>query len=104
MTGQYRFHLDRAGHAITVDVRPGHTREVELLVDGKEVDSRRERASDVVTLSGELPVDPPQAFAVRVGHLRHRTRTPACTLLLDGSETPMPEREIVTARWPGVRP
>ncbi|MEY9964939.1 hypothetical protein ABIA33_002981 [Streptacidiphilus sp. MAP12-16] len=97
------FHLDHAGHSITVDVRRGHGREVELLIDGKEVGYRRERASDMVTMGGELPEDPPQRFAVRVDHLRHRTHAPACTLLLDGREIPMPEREV-SARWPGVRP
>ena len=104
MTSHYRFHLDQTGHSITVDIRRGHAREVELLVDGKEVDSRRERASDSAMLSGELPEDPPQPFAVRVDHLRHRTRIPACTLLLDGRELPMPEREVIGERWPGVRP
>jgi len=100
---EHFFHLDQGSHSITVDVRSGHSREVELLVDGKEVGTRRERASDTVTLTGELPEDPPMPFAVRVDHLRHRTRTPACTLLLDGREISVPEREVST-RWPGVRP
>jgi hypothetical protein len=94
MNGQHHFHLDHDGHSITVDVRSGHAREVELLVDGKAVGSRRERASDTVTLPGELPEDPPRPFEVRVDHLRHRSHPPASTLLLDGLEIPIPEREI----------
>ena len=103
MTGQHHFHLDHDGHSITVDVRSGHAREVELLVDGKEVGSRRERASDTVTLPGELPEDPPRHFEVRVDHLRHRSRAPSSTLLLEGREISIPERQTST-RWPGVRP
>jgi hypothetical protein len=103
MSGEHHFHIDQGSHSITVDVHRGHAREVELLVDGKEVGVRSERASDAVNLPGEIPEDPPQPFAVRVEHLRHRSRTPACTLLLDGQEIPMAEREVST-RWPGVRP
>ena len=103
MSGEHHFHVDQGGHSITVDVHSGHAREVELLVDGKEVGVRRERASDAGTMPGELPEDPPQPFAVRVEHLRHRSRSPACTLLFDKREIPMTERESET-RWPGVRP
>jgi len=91
------FHLDHAGHSITVDIRSGHARAIELLVDGKEVGSRRERASDAVTLTGELPEDPPQPFTIRIQRLRHQPHSPdpVCTLLLsDGSEFTMPERTI----------
>ena len=103
MSGEHHFHFDQGGHSITVDVRSGHAREVELLVDGKEVGVRRQRAADAVTLPGELPEDPPHPFAVRVEHLRHRSRPPACTLLLDKQEIPMVEREP-GPHWPGVRP
>jgi hypothetical protein len=88
----HHFHLDHLGHSITVETRSGHARAIELLVDGKEVGFRRERASDAVTLTGELPEDPPQPFIVRIERLRHRGHDPACTLLLpDGREFPMPE-------------
>jgi hypothetical protein len=87
------FHLDHAGHSITVDIRSGHARAIELLVDGKEVGFRRERASDAVTLTGELPEDRPLPFTIRIERLRHRGHDPVCTLLLpDGRELPMPER------------
>lgn len=89
------FHVDHAGHSISVEIHSGHAREIELLVDGKEVGSRRERASDAVELPGELPGDVPQHFTVRVERLRHRAHDPACTLLLDGQEIPMPERPTV---------
>jgi hypothetical protein len=92
MTKARQFYLDYVGHSITVNVRRGHAREVELLVDGKAAGFRQERASDFVTLPGKLPADPPVPFAVRVDHLRHRTHAPSCTLLLDGDERTVPER------------
>ena len=92
MTRRHNFHLDRAGHSITVDVHLGHPREVWLVVDGRETGLRRERAADMVTLDGELAEDPPQPFTVRVDRLRHRTKPPTCTLMLDGREMPVPER------------
>lgn len=91
MTRRQHFHLDRAGHSITVDVRLGRTREIELLVDGKETGLRRERSSDAVTLTGELAEDPPKPFAVRVDHLRQHPELLNCTLVLDGREQPIPE-------------
>lgn len=97
MTDRY-YHLDHDGHSITVDIRSGHAREIELLVDGKEVGSRRERASDAVTLTGELPEDQPQPFTVHIQRLRHRGHHPVCTLLLDGHEFSMPERTVSGTR------
>jgi hypothetical protein len=92
MTRRHHFHLDRAGHSITVDVRGRHTREIWLVVDGRETGMRRERSSDAVTLDGELAEDPPQPFTVRVDNLRHRSDHPTCTLTLDGRESTVPER------------
>ena len=91
MTQHHSFHLDQAGHSITADVSVGHTAEVDLLVDGKEVGYRHERGGAAITLSSELPGDPPYPFTVRIAHPRHRARGLACTLLMDGREIPMPE-------------
>ena len=95
MTRPHRFHLDHAGHSITVEARTGHTPEVALLVDGKEVGYRHQRGADATVLTGELPDDPPQPFELRLDHLRHATRSLTCTLLLAGRELPMPERTPV---------
>ena len=97
----HHFHVDHGGHSISVEVRSGHAREIELLVDGRVVGSRRERASDAVELTGELPGDVPQPFTVRVERLRYRSLDPACTLLLAGQEIPMPERAVAGGR-PGA--
>jgi hypothetical protein len=92
MTRQHHFHLDHAGHSITVEVRTGHTPEVALLVDGKEVGYRHQRGTDATVLTSELPDEPALPFELRLDHLRHATRSLTCTLLLDGHEIPMPER------------
>lgn len=92
MTRRHHFHIDRAGHSITVDVRHRHVREIWLVVDGRETGLRRERSSDTVTLDGEFADDPPRLFTVRVDHLQHRTEHPTCTLVMDGHELPVPER------------
>ena len=86
------FHLDHAGHSITVDVRGAHTVDVDLLVDGKEVGVRREHGAGTVLLSSELPADPVLPFAVRVDHGRRGARHAECVLVVDGRELPMPER------------
>ena len=99
MSRQHHFHLDRAGHSITIDLRRGRTSEVWLLVDGRETGLRRERSSDVVTLDGELADDPPQRFTVRVEHVRERSGLPICTLMLGDSELPVPERVGPTDFW-----
>ena len=91
MTRQHHFHLDHAGHSITVEVRTGHTPEVALLVDGKEVGYRHQRGADATVLTSELPDEPPQPFELRLDHLCHTTRSLTCTLLLAGHEFPMPE-------------
>jgi len=88
------FHLDHADHSITVELLGGHAREVELLVDGKEVGLRRERGADTALLSGDLPDDPPVPFTVRVVGTQHGFRHAECVLLIEGQELPMPERAV----------
>lgn len=93
MSRDYHFHIEHAGHSISVDVRAGHHREVELLVDGREVGHRQDRNADRLTLAAELPEEPPRPFTVRVdGQRHHHSRPPACTLLLAGDELPIPDR------------
>jgi hypothetical protein len=95
MTRHRYFHTDHAGHSITVGVRTGLSPEVELLVDGKPVGYRHRHGEDATVLSSDLPLDPAQPFEVHLAHLRHATRELSCTLVLDGRETPMPERPLV---------
>ncbi|MEZ0091406.1 hypothetical protein [Streptacidiphilus sp. EB129] len=90
----HQFHVDQAGHSITVNLRSGHPPEIELLVDGKELDYHHERLADSVTLTGELPSTPPQPFSVRVDHVHHRARRAVCTLITDVDERVMPERAM----------
>ncbi|MBD0734916.1 hypothetical protein [Streptomyces sp. CBMA29] len=108
MNQLHHFHIEHAGHSISVDVSGGHHREVELLVDGREVGHREDRNADRLTLSGELPEDPPRPFAVRVagrvagreegreeGWPHHRSQPPTCTLVLAGEEFSVPDRTPV---------
>ena len=89
------FHLDHAGHSITVELAGRLTREVDLLVDGKEVGLRREHGAESVLLAGDLPDDPPLPFTVRVDHTQHGIRNAECVLVIEGREIPMPERAAV---------
>ncbi|MCZ7461887.1 hypothetical protein [Streptomyces sp. WMMC940] len=92
MSRNHHFHLDRGDHSITVNVGPGRTGGIELLVDGKVIAYRREHGTGTTVLNGLLPDDPAREFVVRV-HQPHLVRMkPGCTLELDGMELPMPER------------
>ena len=84
-----RFHVRHGSHAITVAVRRGHARDIELLVDGQEVGFIRERAAGAVMLAGVIVDDPPQFFRVRIEHLRQRSHGPVCTALFGGTEQAM---------------
>ncbi|MER8182313.1 hypothetical protein [Kitasatospora sp. NPDC094015] len=94
MSRHRRFHLDRAGHSITLNVRAGWKTEYELLVDGKEVDLHRHghrHGADDDLLTGELPGEPARPFAIRVEHPGKGRDAIACVLELDGAELPLPE-------------
>lgn len=61
-----RFHLDLAGHSVSVLVGRG-TAPIEVLVDGKVVACRRPgRGAGVISLEAELPGEPPQPVTVMV--------------------------------------
>lgn len=94
MSRHHHFHADHGGHSITVTVRSGPDRGVELLVDGKEV-VNAPRVAGTTVVSAELPDDPPLPFSVAVHQPRFGSGVPRCSLMLEGSEEPMPERAIV---------
>ncbi|MEV4616881.1 hypothetical protein AB0K43_30450 [Kitasatospora sp. NPDC049258] len=94
MSRHRRFHLDRAGHSITLNLRAGWRTEYELLVDGKEVDFHRlghRHGTDDDLLTGELPGDPARPFAVRIEHPAEGREELTCVLELDGAELPLAE-------------
>ncbi|MFE7775057.1 hypothetical protein ACFU5O_14365 [Streptomyces sp. NPDC057445] len=92
MARNHHFHVDQGKHSITVNVGPGRTGGIELLVNGKVIQYRREHGKGTTVLAGELPDEPVRSFLVRV-HQSHLVRIkPGCTLELDGVELPMPER------------
>ncbi|MGW0816449.1 hypothetical protein ACWD00_24835 [Streptomyces viridiviolaceus] len=96
MTRAHRFHLDVAGHSVTVLTRHA-TRETELLVDGKTVGYQRTPAGHrrhTVALAAELPGDPPQPFDVtlRAGDAAGHTAT--CVLEIAGRRYPMPDSPL----------
>jgi hypothetical protein len=92
MCRHHYFHTDHGGHSITVNVRSGLAREVELLVDGKEVVHRNPQGTGTTVVAAELPDDPPHPFRVAVRQPRFGSAVPRCSLMLDGVEQPMPER------------
>jgi len=91
MSREYHFHRDHAGHSVTVTVRLGGTREIELLVNGKEVGFEREPDHREATraLHAELPQDPPIAFTVRVDLPARAQGAPTCTMELGTQHWPM---------------
>lgn len=92
MSRHHYFHTDHGGHSITVDVGGGAPREVELLVDGKEIVHEHPHGTGTTVMKAELPDDPPHPFSVAVHQPRFGSRVPRCSLTLDGVEEPMPEQ------------
>ncbi|WKX71377.1 hypothetical protein [Streptomyces sp. XD-27] len=95
MPRSHHFHLDHGDHSITVNVGPGRTGAVELLVNGKVIAYQREHDVGTTVLAGELPEDPVHPFRVLLHQPRLVPSGPRCALELDGVETPMPERAVV---------
>ncbi|MBV6697382.1 hypothetical protein KV557_09625 [Kitasatospora aureofaciens] len=93
MRQRYSFHLDRAGHSVTVNVRSGWITETELLVDGKECAFHRVHGHGVypLTLAAQLAVEPPLPLAVRLERTGAAEHPLACVLEVDGAELAMPE-------------
>ncbi|MDJ0467160.1 hypothetical protein, partial [Streptomyces sp. H27-C3] len=93
MARAHRFHLDVADHSVTVLTRHD-TRETELLVDGKVVGYQRVQARHrrpKITLTGELPGDPPQPFDITLHTSEPLGDAPTCILELAGRMHPMPQ-------------
>ncbi|WP_406729174.1 hypothetical protein WJ438_37840 [Streptomyces sp. GD-15H] len=96
MARTHRFHLDLAGHSVTVQTRHA-TRETELLVDGKVVDYQRTQTGHrkpAIALTAELPGDPPQPFDVTVQTGETAGRAATCVLEIAGRKHPMPEMPL----------
>ncbi|KUJ67708.1 hypothetical protein ACZ90_25955 [Streptomyces albus subsp. albus] len=92
MGPSHHFHIDQRGHSITVTVRGRRTSEIEVLVDGKEISLQRVRGKGTSVISGELPEEPPRPFRVFVHQPRIGSGIPRCTLELDDTQQPIPER------------
>ncbi|MFD9129651.1 hypothetical protein [Kitasatospora sp. NPDC059571] len=94
MSHDYHFHLDQGAHSVTVTVRLGSRRELEMLVDGKEVAHERVHGHQAEThlLSAVLPTDPPKPVSARVELPSRGRGEPSCVLEVDGRSLPMASR------------
>ncbi|MGW3465181.1 hypothetical protein ACWDE9_38930 [Streptomyces olivaceoviridis] len=105
MSRSHRFHLDVAGHSVTVQTRMA-AHETELLVDGKVVGYQCAQAGHrrPIALAAELPGDPPQPFGVTLHADDATGRTAVCVLEIAGCRQPMPEVPLARAGTtrPGV--
>ncbi|MER6395374.1 MULTISPECIES: hypothetical protein [unclassified Kitasatospora] len=94
MRRRYSFHLDRAGRSVTVNVRSGWITETELLVDGRECAFHRVHGHGLypLTLAVRLPEEPPLPVSVRLERTGSAEHPLTCTVDLDGTVHPVPER------------
>ncbi|MEV6398674.1 hypothetical protein AB0M39_28505 [Streptomyces sp. NPDC051907] len=95
MGRSHHFHLDQDSHSITVNVGPGRSGEVEVLLDGEVIAYQASHDAGTTLLSGQLPEKPVRPFVVRVRQAHFAPLPPRCTLELDGVEHLMPERLVV---------
>ncbi|WP_354637784.1 hypothetical protein [Kitasatospora camelliae] len=96
MAQEDRFHLDHLGCSVTMTVRLGGHRELELLVDGHEVGFERVHGHHAEThrLAAVLPSTPPVPIEVEVA-LPGRTKgEPVCVLVVGEERLPMPRNDI----------
>ncbi|MFI6979031.1 hypothetical protein ACIBSV_10590 [Embleya sp. NPDC050154] len=96
MSREYHFHCEHAGCSVTVGLRMGGTRELELLVDGKEVAAARVHGHHARTqvMTAILPTDPPRGIEVEVTLPGALGGDPASVLLAAGERRPMAAREV----------
>ena len=96
MGREYHFHCEHAGCSVTVGLRIGGRRELELLVDGKQVAAARAHGHHAQTtvLTATLPTDPPRGIDVEVTLPGTFGGDPTSTLLADGERRPMPARDV----------
>lgn len=94
MGRDYHFHCEHAGCSVTAEVYLGGTREVDLLVDGKEVvvDRVHDHHAQVRSLTTVLPTDPPCPIEVQVSLPGRITGEPTSVLLQDDVRLQMTER------------
>ncbi|MFJ1708039.1 hypothetical protein [Kitasatospora sp. NPDC088346] len=93
MRHRHSFHADRAGHAVTVNIRSGWITETELLVDGREIAFHREHGPGTLPriLSGTLPGRPDEPFRVRIDRPAAGSSALRCELGPDGDTQRMAE-------------
>ncbi|MEV7777031.1 hypothetical protein [Kitasatospora sp. NPDC088351] len=93
MRQRHSFHLDQAGHSVTVNVRSGWITETEVLVDGKECAFHRVHGHGVypLTLAAQLAEEPPLPLSVRLERTGVAGHPLACVLELGGTVRPMAE-------------
>jgi len=96
MSREYHFHREHAGCSVTVGVRLAGTRELELLVDGKEVAAVRVQGhhAQVRSMTTVLPTNPPQHIEVQVTLPGPVNGEPAGFLLAGGARLPMPAKDV----------
>ncbi|MFF9849507.1 hypothetical protein [Streptomyces litmocidini] len=85
MRASHHFHIDHLGHSVSVTVQSGHAPAVEVLVDGKETSRATGQGDRPVTVTIELPTDPPTPVTVRV---TPGPGVPRCLLLGAADEEP----------------
>ncbi|MER7956043.1 MULTISPECIES: hypothetical protein [unclassified Streptomyces] len=83
MRRRHHFHIDHAGHSVSVTVQTGHKAVVEVLVDGKETGYATTGHDRPVTVHIELPTDPPTSATVRAAA---GPGIPRCVLEVPGVE------------------
>ncbi|MET7303432.1 hypothetical protein [Embleya sp. NPDC005575] len=96
MGREYHFHCEHAGCSVTVDLRMGGTRELDVLVNGKEVAAARVHGHHARTqvMTAILPTDPPRGIEVEVTLPGALGGDPVSILLAGGERRPMPAREV----------
>ncbi|WP_225798972.1 hypothetical protein [Streptomyces sp. NK15101] len=85
MRARHHFHTDHLGHSVSVTVQTGHVPVVEVLVDGKETGHATGQGDRPVTVTIELPTDPPTPATV---HAIPGPGVPRCLLLATVDEEP----------------
>ncbi|MFE2726501.1 hypothetical protein [Kitasatospora sp. NPDC059327] len=96
MSREYHFHREHAHCSVTVGVRLAGTREVELLVDGKEVvvEPVHGHHAERRSLATTLPTDPPRTITVEVELPGAIRGLPSATLVDGDARLPMPPRDV----------
>ncbi|GGU78529.1 hypothetical protein GCM10010275_11600 [Streptomyces litmocidini] len=85
MGARHHFPVDHLGRSVSVTVRTGHAPAAEVLVDGKETGRATGQDDRPVTVTIELPTDPPTPVTVRA---TPGPGVPRCLLLGAADEEP----------------